>query len=246
MKILLSSDLHGDLKAYHRFMELLHNHELGILAGDLLDEFLPISDAKRYGLIESDFIEELYDENYDQVSQLEASINDALKNEKSINRIGLERKKKEIISLLSSANKPILFVIGNHDIASWKTEDKFIDIQNKPVKYGGFTFLGVRFKYNGIRGKIINMRKIKRIMNETTILVSHIPPYGILDFSERNDNIGSQELLSMISKKKPMYCIFGHVHEMFGFQDKMINASYFLANKYISLDLDEGKIKYLK
>ena len=156
MKILFSSDLHGDLNAYRRYTELLIEHELGILAGDLLDEFLPIGDAKRYGLIEEDFLEELHDEDYDEVNELEASINNAINNEKSINRTGLENKKREIIRLVSSMNKPILFVVGNHDIASWKNELKFMDIQNKPIDLEGFRFMGVRFRYKGIHGEIVN------------------------------------------------------------------------------------------
>jgi Icc-related predicted phosphoesterase len=246
MKILFSSDLHGDLQAYTRFKVLLNTHDLGILAGDLLDEFLPFNDAKRYGLINDDYIEELHDENYDQVTELEASINDALKNEKSINRVGLEMKKKEIIELVSSVNKPIYFVIGNHDIASWKDEKQFINIQNKPYEFNGYKFLGVRYKYEGIRGNIVNVRKLKSIIDAKTILVSHIPPYGILDLTERNDKIGSNDLFRIVHRFKPIYCLFGHVHEMFGNNDNMINGSYFLSKKFVSIDLNERSIQYLK
>ena len=44
------------------------------------------------------------------------------------------------------------------------------------------------------------------------ILVTHTPPRGILDLTERT-RWGSQALIDAVRKKKPKYHIFGHVHD---------------------------------
>lgn len=65
------------------------------------------------------------------------------------------------------------------------------------------------------------------------ILLSHGPPYRILDKSNDNEHCGSRELAKWWRKNKPniQALICGHIHEARGYQDKvwnvsMIDASY--------------------
>lgn len=55
------------------------------------------------------------------------------------------------------------------------------------------------------------------------IVVTHAPPYGLLDFSNRdNEHTGSQLFLNVIkqaSPKKTKHHIFGHIHEEYGFKE---------------------------
>lgn len=43
------------------------------------------------------------------------------------------------------------------------------------------------------------------------ILVTHYPPYGILD-----EGLGSPEILNFVMKSKPTYHLFGHIHATAG------------------------------
>lgn len=47
------------------------------------------------------------------------------------------------------------------------------------------------------------------------ILISHQPPFGILD-SANNINYGSKLLLETSQRIKPTYPLFGHIHYAYG------------------------------
>lgn len=48
------------------------------------------------------------------------------------------------------------------------------------------------------------------------ILLTHVPPKGILDETKRGDHIGSSSLMEFVEKTKPKLHVFGHVHEVVG------------------------------
>jgi predicted phosphodiesterase len=59
--------------------------------------------------------------------------------------------------------------------------------------------------------------KWKLIPDDTDILLTHMPPKGIMDYDlDWNENIGDEELLKNVKRVKPKYHIFGHVHEGYG------------------------------
>jgi len=64
------------------------------------------------------------------------------------------------------------------------------------------------------------------IPDDTDILVTHGPPYGILDLCPDGFVAGCKDLLQRISELKDLkYHIFGHIHEGYGIEGKHINAS---------------------
>tara|TARA_Y100000310_G_scaffold345319_1_gene463736 strand:+ start:800 stop:1462 length:663 start_codon:yes stop_codon:yes gene_type:complete len=82
------------------------------------------------------------------------------------------------------------------------------------------------------------------IPDNTDILITHSPPYEVLDKVE-SDNIGSQTLLDRVRKVKPKIHAFGHIHECPGSIQKestlFINAvqldrDYNILNKHITVD----------
>lgn len=48
------------------------------------------------------------------------------------------------------------------------------------------------------------------------VLVSHSPPYGILDLSSRGQHLGSKAVREVIDEKKPTLVVCGHIHESAG------------------------------
>ncbi len=55
-----------------------------------------------------------------------------------------------------------------------------------------------------------------KIPNDTDILITHGPPYGILDTNVDGIHCGCEELLKAVKRVKPKYHIFGHIHEGHG------------------------------
>jgi Icc-related predicted phosphoesterase len=57
------------------------------------------------------------------------------------------------------------------------------------------------------------------IPEDTDILITHGPPMGILDKVVAGDNVGCERLLDHVMKRvKPLYHIYGHIHESNGRQ----------------------------
>lgn len=61
-------------------------------------------------------------------------------------------------------------------------------------------------------------RQIKnyaRIPGDTDVLITHTPPFGILDFDDEI-NYGSEEVLERVSAIRPKLHLFGHIHRNHG------------------------------
>lgn len=60
-------------------------------------------------------------------------------------------------------------------------------------------------------------KKWQMIPNNTDILLTHGPPYGILDLNYEKVNTGCPKLIKHVLERiKPKYHIFGHIHEAYG------------------------------
>ena len=58
--------------------------------------------------------------------------------------------------------------------------------------------------------------KLLSDLPEGTILISHSPPYGVLDVSSGGQHFGSKSVRDTIINKKPKLVVCGHVHESGG------------------------------
>lgn len=79
------------------------------------------------------------------------------------------------------------------------------------------------------------------------ILVTHCPPFGILDISKHgNYNTGCKALLKAVNEIRPKLHIFGHIHESFGHSFKgqthfynvgFVDENYNVVNKPVLIEL---------
>ena len=78
------------------------------------------------------------------------------------------------------------------------------------------------------------------------VLITHGPPFQILDMTMDGCNAGCPLLLEKVKVLKPKYHIFGHIHECYGMREKgetafinasLCNAAYDLVNKPVVIDL---------
>lgn len=99
--------------------------------------------------------------------------------------------------------------------------------------------------FNLERGDEIK-QKWNLIPKNTDILITHGPPFGKLDFVNRN--VGCEELMSIVESIKPKIHVFGHIHEGAGyvfngsthfFNVSVLNERYEFRNKPITIDWDK-------
>ncbi len=132
--------------------------------------------------------------------------------------------------------KKKIFIAGNHDN---KLQDGSWDIvgdgNTEYLCDSGTEFEGLKiwgspwtrsFKGMNPRCKAFTLdteqellEKFKLIPHDTDILITHSPPYGILDECAQGDRImsvGSTALRDELDRIKPLYHIFGHIHEGYG------------------------------
>lgn len=112
-----------------------------------------------------------------------------------------------------------IFICGNHDACLYEAK---IDGLDKNVYYlcnSGVTIHGVRFygvpmfMEDCISDR--QRRNYATIPADTDVLITHCPPYGILDFDD-GINYGSTELLARVEEIKPRLHLFGHIHKQHG------------------------------
>ena len=108
-------------------------------------------------------------------------------------------------------------------------EDSSVDVLGYKIYGSPWTPVFCDWGFNLPRGEKL-LEKWKKIPTDTDILITHGPPYKILDKTFDNTYTGCEDLLKEIQERiKPLYHIFGHIHEGYGVQKvgetTFINAS---------------------
>ena len=150
----------------------------------------------------------------------------------------------------SQPHKHKIFIAGNHDFFFEKANENNIKIEIPNVIYlndSGCEINGLKFWGSPIQPEFFNWafnrkrgEEIKKhwdlIPNDTDILITHGPPYNVLDKTTRGDIVGCEELALKVAEIQPKIHVFGHIHESYGMLEKgkitFINASV-LNHKYI-------------
>ncbi|HEX8197531.1 MAG TPA: metallophosphatase domain-containing protein [Pyrinomonadaceae bacterium] len=157
-------------------------------------------------------------------------------------------------------HKHKIFVAGNHDWL-FETRPKYaqsllaenvVYLQDSAVEILGLKIYGSPWQprffdwaFNLNRGGEM-AEKWKLIPNEVDILITHGPPFGILDETPRGDFAGCEELRKRVEEIRPELHVFGHIHFGYGETEKFgvrfVNASncdedYLPTNPPIVVDL---------
>ena len=154
-----------------------------------------------------------------------------------------------------------IFIAGNHDFLFEKTKEKdlvklipdgIIYLNDSGTSINDLNIWGspitpkfFNWAFNRTRGEEI-CKHWKQIPFDTNLLITHGPPFGILDQAGNDRHVGCKDLLNTLQEIKPQAHVFGHIHESYGttknFGIKFINASltndsFELMNKPIVFEL---------
>ncbi len=143
-----------------------------------------------------------------------------------------------------------IFIAGNHDFYLEKlSAAEKEDLIPEDVIYledSGFTIKGCKFwgspvtpgdgtwAFNRERGDDIKSHW-DLVPQDTQVLITHTPPFGIKDQLDNKRQIGCEELSKKLEIIKPKFHVFGHIHNTYGLTHRnptsYLNASC-LDNKY--------------
>jgi Icc-related predicted phosphoesterase len=183
--------------------------------------------------------------------------------------------------LASLPHRHKILIAGNHDRLFEKRPDEAASIlhsagvtylQDACINIEGFLIYGspwqpefMHWAFNVPRGKLAKYWNL--IPPDLDILVTHGPPYGILDQRvpggmrklapwedeeqfAGSDHVGCEELLAAVERIKPRIHVFGHIHRSYGtaqneqttfYNACSCNEDYEPVNKPWVIDLTPGK-----
>jgi predicted phosphohydrolase len=140
-----------------------------------------------------------------------------------------------------------IFIAGNHDFCMDRKKPETIQrflpancfyLYNSGISIEGLKFWGIPLFISDEIGSFPPLI-MAQIPADTDILVTHQPPYGILDRA-KGTTYGCPHLLDAVLKISPRYHLFGHIHDAYGV-DKLpettfansavLNEDYHLSNK---------------
>ncbi len=141
-----------------------------------------------------------------------------------------------------------VFIAGNHDFyfEKEKLAPVILDLPSD-VYYlndSGIEIEGIKiwgspvqpwffnWAFNRKRGEEIR-KHWDLIPNGMDILITHGPPYGILDETARNEKVGCKDLMERVELVKPKVHLFGHIHEAYG--ETMQQGTHFINASVLNL-----------
>ena len=106
--------------------------------------------------------------------------------------------------------------IDTPDVDMAISESNAENINFKKIEKKGISFIGIGGENISLDIKIKQGNEelsISNLINEKTVLITHVPPYKIQDKVYIGHHIGSKELREIVERFHPMLVLSGHVHE---------------------------------
>lgn len=129
--------------------------------------------------------------------------------------------------------------IDSVDVEKGIDNSKATKIEMKKVQRKGLSFVGV----SGLNTDHFKILDNKKMIDETTILVTHVPPYDSKDKVFIGMHRGSKELRKLVDKKHPRLVLSGHIHEDPGFikigETMVVNCSMGKRGEGALIDIGE-------
>lgn len=123
-----------------------------------------------------------------------------------------------------------VLIAGNHDFLAEEKPEEFLALVPPGVIYlndSGVELEGIKiwgspiqpwfydWAFNRRRGPEIAAHWAL-IPEDTDILITHGPPFGILDRTATGQHVGCEDLSARLAQVRPRLHVFGHIHEAYG------------------------------
>lgn len=113
-----------------------------------------------------------------------------------------------------------IFIAGNHDDCMRNTTPQDLPnnvhyLKDSSTNIAGITFYGAPLLFGMTDGVLGSIEHYSLIPCQTDILISHRPPFGILDGSN-HIHLGSHQLLDIVTNFRPFFHLYGHAHDSYG------------------------------
>lgn len=251
MLALVTSDIHGYMRIFERYSELLRNgpYAIGIVVGDILDDGFKPGDFEEAiagtDLHPDDFLPELAGADED-LSEYAVRQLRSLHSVDSPFMRAMSNIEGKVKAVLNRSGKPVYVVPGNHDQTRWTTDRGVINVDGRREEYGPINLVGYRWTTldRRDRDQRRDLRKLGRFVDENTILVTHSPPYGTLDDVQNEEtgtvHFGSKPVKRLVARRSPAIVLCGHVHRRFGRLQNVINCAFPASRQFVAVDLTRG------
>ncbi|MCK5636729.1 MAG: metallophosphoesterase family protein [Thermoplasmatales archaeon] len=108
--------------------------------------------------------------------------------------------------------------IDTADVSMAIDESKATNIEMKREEKNGISFVGI----NGVdpfeTQNLLESEKIEELLDENSVLISHVPPHGLQDKVFIGMHAGDKELREIVNKYRPRLVLCGHIHENPGYE----------------------------
>lgn len=174
---------------------------------------------------------------------------------------GLESEVTDFLSWFSKLNYTYkIFIAGNHDFYFEKNplripklipegviylNDSGAEINGIKIWGSPVTPLFFNWAFNRQRGEALR-KHWQLIPAGTDILITHGPPFGILDTVISQQHVGCRDLLQTVNTVRPKAHVYGHIHEAYGTLKRngiqyinacLLNEAYEMVNKPVVFEV---------
>lgn len=154
---------------------------------------------------------------------------------------GTWRETRDFLSWYSEQPHPNkILIAGNHDYYfEGKSEKEIADFLPENIQYlyrSGTELEGIKFwgsphtpgsgrwAFQYPRGS--SQHHWEEIPENTDVLLTHSPPYGIMDRLPDKTQIGCEALRKRVDQIRPKLHLFGHIHDSYG-QERMQETRFY-------------------
>jgi len=157
-----------------------------------------------------------------------------------ITQFGSAELAKNLLNQIPVETLAITGNIDTLDVVRGIDESNATKIEMKRVLKKGIPFVGI----NGIDENQFKIIKEKKLIDELSVIVSHVPPYGTKDKVFLGMHGGSKELRELVDEFKPRLVLCGHIHEDPGFtkigNTTVVNCSMGKRGEGSLIDINEN------
>lgn len=137
-------------------------------------------------------------------------------------------------AMLRESGLRVLYLMGNDDELPLGYEDERVQcVHGRRIEVGGFGFVGYQYTTPFVGEVFVkpepeiaaDLRALEPLLDERTVLVTHMPAQGAADKTVGGARAGSAALAELLARRPVLAHIHGHIHEAFGREGNHFNVA---------------------